>query len=173
LKAAQWNIQNRYKGFEEWAKYQPWKVRWASWPPETPHKVLIKNIDVSYLTLAEIKGKRVIAAGCWDGTIQILNPETGKLICEPLKGHKDRITSVAAGMLGQKPLIVSGSWDKTIRVWDLERRRNKAIYIGSACYSVKIFNESTIIVGTTSGIVVLQINDHTWDDSEEFEWNPD
>ena len=35
-----------------------------------------------------------------------------------LTGHSDRVTSVAIS--SDKKLIVSGSWDKTIKVWNLE-----------------------------------------------------
>jgi WD40 repeat protein len=74
--------------------------------------------------------------------------------------------------MGYKFSRLSGSDDRTIRVWDLENRRRKAIQIGSRCNSVALFNGNTIIVGTDSGIVVLEINDHTWDDAEAFAWNP-
>ncbi|NIM12591.1 MAG: hypothetical protein GTN82_11305 [Candidatus Aminicenantes bacterium] len=78
--------------------------------------------------------KPLIVSGDSAGTIRVWDLETGKQIVKPLKGHEHPIQSLAVGMLGQKPVIIlAGSWDDTIRVWDFERRRSKAIQIGSHC----------------------------------------
>ncbi|KAG2117466.1 hypothetical protein DEU56DRAFT_748096 [Suillus clintonianus] len=44
--------------------------------------------------------------------------ETGKAVGAPFRGHTDSVRSVAISPDGKR--IVSGSWDKTIRVWDIE-----------------------------------------------------
>ena len=33
-------------------------------------------------------------------------------------GHTERVTAVAVGRAGDRDIIVSGSWDGTVRVWD-------------------------------------------------------
>jgi WD40 repeat protein len=38
----------------------------------------------------------------------------------PLEGHSESVKSVAVGQRQGRAVIVSGSWDKTVRVWDLE-----------------------------------------------------
>src|ERR1039458_10225276 len=37
-----------------------------------------------------------------------------------LRGHEDSVLAVAVAEQGGRPLIVSGSGDQTVRVWDLE-----------------------------------------------------
>ena len=50
--------------------------------------------------------------------ICIWDVETGTTIGNPLKGHTDRVQSVAYSPDGQH--IISGSDDKTIWIWDTE-----------------------------------------------------
>jgi len=37
-----------------------------------------------------------------------------------LKGHSDNVCVVSVGGTSEKPVIVSGSWDKTAKVWNLD-----------------------------------------------------
>jgi len=41
----------------------------------------------------------------------------------PLTGHTDTITCVAYGLLGERPIAVTGGDDRTARVWDLAAQR--------------------------------------------------
>jgi WD40 repeat protein len=50
----------------------------------------------------------------------VINPvATGAPIGQPLTGHTDFVLAVAVGQLDGRPVIVSGSGDDTVRVWDL------------------------------------------------------
>lgn len=76
-----------------------------------------------------------------------------------LKGHMGRVTSVGYSPDGS--LIVSGSWDKTVRIWDTESGEPAAApfkadvgQIGSATFSPDGMH---IIVGGESGIAVLDV----------------
>ena len=38
---------------------------------------------------------------------------------DPFTGHTDSVSAVAVGELDARPIVVSGSHDSTVRVWDL------------------------------------------------------
>ncbi|CAE6533355.1 unnamed protein product [Rhizoctonia solani] len=60
------------------------------------------------------------AGGLGDNTIRLWNPSTGAPISDPLVGHIDEVLSVAISPDGTN--LISGSRDKTLRVWDLKNR---------------------------------------------------
>jgi WD40 repeat protein len=46
--------------------------------------------------------------------------ETGEPVLGPLTGHDNWVRAVAVGARHGQPVIISGSYDRTVRVWDLE-----------------------------------------------------
>jgi WD40 repeat protein len=52
-------------------------------------------------------------------TMRVLDLRSGKPVGGSIAGHTARITSLAIGELDGRAIIVSGSDDKTIRVWDV------------------------------------------------------
>ncbi|ORY92665.1 putative WD repeat protein [Leucosporidium creatinivorum] len=67
-------------------------------------------------------GEIVCAGGTGDGfEIYMWSTQTGKLI-DVLAGHEGPVSALAFSPLGDR--LVSASWDKTIRVWDVYGRSN-------------------------------------------------
>ena len=66
---------------------------------------------------------RFLASGSFDCTVTILSADTGATL-RTLRGHTDWVNSVLFSQDGTK--VLSGSWDKTVRVWrifwPMERR---------------------------------------------------
>jgi hypothetical protein len=58
------------------------------------------------------------ASGSWDQTVKVWDAHTGQETLT-LKGHTDRVRSVAFSGDGQR--IASGSYDGTVKVWDAQR----------------------------------------------------
>ena len=44
---------------------------------------------------------------------------TGTPVGDPLTGHDGPVNAVAVGELDGRPMVISGSDDRTVRVWDL------------------------------------------------------
>lgn len=61
----------------------------------------------------------VIVSGGGDGFLKLWNWKTGKCI-DSIKAHSDVIS--ACKQVGESPLIVTSSFDKHTKVWDLRKR---------------------------------------------------
>ncbi|MCG5213168.1 serine/threonine-protein kinase [Streptosporangium sp. KLBMP 9127] len=48
---------------------------------------------------------------------------TGRAVGGPLRGHTDAVNAVAVARVGKAQVIVSGSRDRTLRLWDLATRK--------------------------------------------------
>ena len=64
-----------------------------------------------------------MVAGSDDTTIFT---ETGRIVSGPFKGHVDFVRSAAFSPDGKR--VVSGSGDKTIRIWDTETCMTCKVY---------------------------------------------
>ncbi|GAA5960716.1 hypothetical protein JCM3765_007302 [Sporobolomyces pararoseus] len=80
----------------------------------TPNPVQFNSLAV------DPSGEIVCAGGTGDGfEIYMWSTQTGKLI-DVLSGHEGPVSSLAFSPLGDR--LVSASWDKSIRVWDVYGR---------------------------------------------------
>ena len=50
--------------------------------------------------------------------MRVWDAATGQPRGEPLTGHTGKVEAVAIGRIGDRDIIVSGSWDHTVRMWD-------------------------------------------------------
>ncbi|ETO11000.1 WD-40 repeat-containing protein, partial [Reticulomyxa filosa] len=136
------------------------------------HKDCVSSIEFS-----PFNGGRYLCSGSFDKTIRLWDVETSKSL-HVFKGHKDRIWCVDVSQLqsnnkddnnkmnsigvigGNGYTICSGSWDKTIRIWDIETtkqlnvlKRHKS-YVSSVKYgSNELLN--TILSGSYDNTVRL------------------
>lgn len=78
-------------------------------------RVLTTAETVEFTCLAADKSGEIICAGGMDASIYVWALPTG-LLCDVLTGHTSPVSCI--GFL-QTGMLVSGSWDKTIKVWDV------------------------------------------------------
>ena len=85
-----------------------------------------------------------------------------------LNGHKNWVRSLL--YMKKKNALISGSWDKTIRCWDMESYTCFLVFNSIQCdwtNSLYQINDSKLIVGTSRGFVIVNI------DNEKIEKNDD
>lgn len=61
----------------------------------------------------------IFITGCKDAMIRIFNK--GHELVATLKGHEKTVSSLSFAVTNGKRFLVSGSWDGTAKVWDLDR----------------------------------------------------
>jgi WD40 repeat protein len=55
--------------------------------------------------------------------VRVWDLTTGTPLGDPLTGHTGEVSAVAAAEVDGRPVVISGSNDRTVRVWDLTRQR--------------------------------------------------
>jgi WD40 repeat protein len=81
-------------------------------PPPPPHPQ--KKDDGQDQVYGVAGNKDMIVVGSQDASIRVY--DWGGTLIRTLNGHRRTVRSVA---LDEASLIISGSWDKDVRLWDL------------------------------------------------------
>ena len=75
--------------------------------------------------LGAVDGRAIVASGSWNRTIRswiirLWAGLSGNQIDRPFEGYNvvNRATAAALGTVDGRAVVVSGSWDKTVRLWD-------------------------------------------------------
>jgi WD40 repeat protein len=68
--------------------------------------------------LALADGRVLVATGSEDTTVCLWDPATGAQVGEPLRGHTEKVLSVAAVPCEGTVLLASGAADSSLRLWD-------------------------------------------------------
>ena len=82
--------------------------------------------------------------------VHVLNVEISENVCNPIRNHKQGVTCV--GLSTDIQYVASGSWDKTVCVWDV--RNEKAVGEPSRGHENEIYcvafsaNGQTVISGS-------------------------
>ncbi|KAG8754824.1 POC1 centriolar protein A [Ceratobasidium sp. 428] len=71
-------------------------------------------------------GHWIASASFWEQEVCIWSVETGEPVLESLLGHTDALTSVAFSPDNRR--LVSGSFDATVRIWDVQRHTMSSVH---------------------------------------------
>lgn len=116
----------------------------------TPQPVQFNSLAV------DPSGEIVVAGGTGDGfEIYMWSTQTGKLL-DVLSGHEGPVSSLSFSPLGDR--LVSSSWDKSIRVWDVYGRSSNVepFRLNSDCLSLAFRPDGKeIAVSTLDGQICL------------------
>ncbi|KAG8715231.1 hypothetical protein FRC11_005205 [Ceratobasidium sp. 423] len=84
---------------------------WPRWLRAITHPTHVMSLAVD-------QTGRMLATGCYDGTIRLWDLEAGIPIGDPLSGHTESVTSLEFSPNGSR--LVSGSVDASVRMWDIQ-----------------------------------------------------
>ena len=75
-----------------------------------------------------------------------------------LTGHTGAVAAVAVGELDGRPILVSGSRDNTVRVWDMGTRGNpRVIRLGVPVHSVTKPKNGFVVAAHPTGLTALRL----------------
>ncbi len=113
-------------------------------------------------------GKLLASGGRADFTLRTWDPATGKAL-EPFLGHQGGIPRLIFSRDGKTLFMAGGSWDPTIRVWDVTSRKQRYALKGHTDYidSIALSSDETLLAsGSRDGTVRL------WDLTARRELRP-
>lgn len=98
--------------------------------------------------VTDTAGNRALVAS--DGADLILFDSVSRGVSAFLSGHSEKITGI--DVTSDWRFAVSGSDDRTVKVWDLEKRKNLATYYADGAITcVHVVNSNTFVAGGYDG----------------------
>lgn len=93
-------------------------------------------------------GQKVFGAGA-DKAARMLDLGAGQTQAQQVAAHDQPIRCVKSFTMNGSPMLVTGSWDKTIKYWDLRQQSPVAtVDAKERVYTMDIRNDALLVVGT-------------------------
>ena len=89
--------------------------------------MLFVSSDEVSCVVFDPQNPNILASSSWDETVKIWDITSGSCL-STLRGHSDRVTSVAFNKEGT--LLASSSYDKTVKIWDPVSGEEKCTLMG-------------------------------------------
>jgi hypothetical protein len=120
-------------------------------PPIREDKALPNRNTAWATVVGDLAGTPFIACGNEDGKRE-------RLAQSPLTGSFDKISALAFGRLGCRPVLVSGALDGTVHAWDMNDTTTAiTISTRAAVGGIALAEPDLCLVGTTKGIVAVRL----------------
>ncbi|MGW3289613.1 hypothetical protein ACWDR3_33735 [Streptomyces sp. NPDC001002] len=110
-----------------------------------------------------IDGRPIEVVALPDHTMRIRDVKSGEWTGKALVGHMNRVSGVVCVELDEGPVAVSGSWDATVRVWDLRTHRQisehkcAGFVMAHYCQAVDGRTVATAVAGPTGVVQVWDL----------------
>ena len=127
-------------------------------PPIREDKAL-PNMSNGWATaIGDLGGTPFVACGNDDGKVALYAFPRERLAGSPLTGSFDRISALAFGRQGDRPVLVSGAFDGTVRAWDLNDVRTPiTISTLAEVRAIALAEPDLCVIGTTKGLLTIQL----------------
>jgi len=121
------------------------------WDATTCNETGSTALDYEGVHVLAVSADRLIAIGSWDQIVWLWDVTDPRFVMPSLNGHTGAIRTINFSMDGTR--LVSGSEDKSVRVWDVETAEQlKEIHTSSSVSSVIYSNnDKTIAAAVTAG----------------------
>jgi WD40 repeat protein len=138
-----------------------WDLRTGSavGEPWRAHKSYVRALAVGDLEDRPV----VISSGSvgpvrapFEETVRVWDLTTGRAVGEPWRVHRGGVRALAVGELEDRPVVVSGGKDGTVRVWRPDGQVQRTLDVGAAVLGVALAPGSRIVVAASMGLMVLQ-----------------
>ncbi|MFB0627746.1 hypothetical protein [Streptomyces sp. AB3(2024)] len=97
----------------------PLTVLWSRWTPPVNVLATLGTTVRSMTAVTAPDGRAALAVGDDDGGIELIDAAEGTALRERIRGHEGAVHHLLlAPRPAQSPLLVSGSTDGTVRLWD-------------------------------------------------------
>lgn len=123
------------------------KLLWIARGPDVVYDMVITPDNKKLISVGQSGGKWQkisYVESSWKGDIVVIDIENGQQL-RKLQGHSKGIFGVAS--LSDSKRIVTGSWDNTSRIWDIEMGiQLKELKYGWRVYCLRVIHEDSIII---------------------------
>ncbi|MEY9907250.1 WD40 repeat protein [Catenulispora sp. MAP12-49] len=109
------------------------------------------------LALETLEGRDIILVSDeTNAVVHLCDLNTGEEAGPPLTGHADTVWAAATGMLDGRPIVATGSDDRTLRVWDASTGRQIGQYAFPAgVWNVAVAPDGRLVAAFGSNMAVL------------------
>ncbi|EDW01423.1 periodic tryptophan protein 2 homolog [Drosophila grimshawi] len=112
----------------------------------------------------DYSGELVVAGGQDVFEIYLWSIKTGKLL-EVISGHEGPVTSVAFSPVGTSSTLISGSWDKTVKIWNCLESNSEHETIDAlsdvTCVAFSPSGEEVAVATLVGNIIIFDVKSAT------------